>query len=465
MAKSIVIYPSSNVGTPQHSGNGYSAISDTRNNYDTTAISHSLSTSTTTKVSTFKCNAKSVDLPPGKIRINSISGGQMYIRITRGNYEPASLSLTCTPSISVNNSTYVNGTAYSTTSTSSQSNFSTQNFTISSSPGTNVIYNSIEDANINLRLTTTGLYTEGNKSTTATFYISAANFDLNYDDVFTCNAIVQSGYGITSATPNNSDVVDGDRCTFVATVESGYQFEGWYISPDFSGTPVSTSSTYTATVTDNLTLYPKANRLYNINVYGDTSRFSYTLSKNSAVDGESVTLTVTIPDGSNYRFAGIYSADSSGNKTNWLSNSNPYTFTMPSNDVNLYVATGVEVLIYVDCLNCSLSGATSPISSAEGMTETIRINYDANNYNFDGIYSDDSYQTRLTTSTEYTFNVTSGDIYLYAKATLKQQLFVKINNIWTPFSEVYVKENDVWVKKEDFSDVFDINKNYKRIDL
>ena len=299
MAKSIVIYPSSNVGTPQHSGNGYSAISDTRNNYDTTAITHDLETSSTTKTSTFKCNAKSADMPRGKIRINSISGGQMYIRLSRGSNAPDSLTLTCTPSISVNGSSYTNGTAYSTTSTSSQSNFSTQNFTISSAPGTNTIYDSIDAANINLRLTTTGRYTEGNKSTSASFAISAANFDLNYDDVFTCKAVVQSGYGITSATPTETDVVDGNNCTFSANVQSGYRFIGWYTTSDFSGTPVSTSSTYTTSVTSDLTLYPMAEKEYSINIYGDTTRFSYTLNKSSALHGEQITLTVTIQSGSN----------------------------------------------------------------------------------------------------------------------------------------------------------------------
>lgn len=465
MAKSIVIYPSANVGTPQHSGNGYSAISDTRGNYDTTAITHTLETSSSTMTSTFKCNAKSGDLPTGKIRINSISGGQMYLRLTTGSYTPNRLTLTCTPSISVNNSSYVNGTAYSTTSTSSQSNFSTQTFTISSAPGTGVIYNSINDANINLRLTSTGSYTQGSKTTTVTFSISAANLDLNYDDVFTCRAVVQSGYGVTSATPTGSDVVDGSNCTFSATVQSGYRFIGWYTASDFSGTPVSTSSTYTTTVTSDLTLYPMAEKEYSVHIYGETSHFNYTLSSSSAMHGEQVTLTVTIPSGSSYRFAGIYNAGSSGNKTSWLTNSNPYVFTMPANDVYLYVETGKQVMIYISCLNCSLSGTTTPITSAEGATETVTVTYDSTDYEFDGIFSDSSHTTRLTSNTSYTFIVGSDDIYLYAMASLRQQMFVKINGTWTPFSKVYVKENGSWVEKSDFSNVFDVNKNYIRIEL
>ena len=56
-------------------------------------------------------------------------------------------------------------------------------------------------------------------------------------------------------------------------------------------------------------------------------------------------------------------------------------------------------------------------------------------------------------------------LYLYAKAISKQQIYVKENGVWETYSKVYVKENGTWVEKTDPSEIFDIIKKYKHIEV
>ena len=111
-----------------------------------------------------------------------------------------------------------------------------------------------------------------------------------------------------------------------------------------------------------------------------------------------ITPTIT-PSNNIYFFSGIYEADSSGNKlSTLLSDTNPYTFTMPDGNVYLYVAVGKKVNIYVNCQNCSLSSGTSPIQSSSGKTETISITYDSLTTDWSGIYSDSACTNKLSNS-------------------------------------------------------------------
>lgn len=298
--------------------------------------------------------------------------------------------------------------------------------------------------------------------------ISSSHIVLEYELVFDCKAEIITGHGIESATPSAQEVVEGDSCTFTATMQSGWAFEGWYDNSDFTGTKLSSNATYTKNnITENTTLYPKGVQAHTVHIYGDTSKFSYAFSggHDSFFENDSVTLTIT-PSNSIYFFSGIYEADSSGNKLSTiLSSSNPYTFTMPDGDVYLYVVVGKKVNIYVTCQNCSLSSGTSPIQSSAGKQETITITYDSSTTDWSGIYSDSACTNRLSDTTTYTFLVGDNDVYLYAKAILKQQIYVKENGTWVGYSEVYVKENGVWVKKDDYEGIFDTTKKYKRIEV
>lgn len=89
--------------------------------------------------------------------------------------------------------------------------------------------------------------------------ISTVNLTVEYDNVYDCKATVVQGNGIVTATPSTSiEVVEGETCTFSATVQNNYVFDGWYDNEDFEGDSYSTDSTFTMRIVENTTLYPKA---------------------------------------------------------------------------------------------------------------------------------------------------------------------------------------------------------------
>ena len=465
MATTIKLYPFAD-GTINHTksstnSSGYSLINETTNS-TTGYLEHTFSTSSTNKVSSFTnlSPASNVSIS-NKIRINSIDNVFYYITTETSNANLQNINLYGT--VKIGNLTF-NSSSFTSTSAVTRSSQ-----TLNISNGTvNLIYESFSAANISFEINSTGQYSSsGGKSQSASLMIYNANITVTYDNVFDCKAEVISGVGIASATPTAQEVVDGDTCTFTATLQQNWKFVGWYTSSDFSGTPVSTNRTYTRTITANTTLYPKAEPAHHINIYGDTTKFTYTCSAPDNVEyaGDIVTITIT-PSNSIYKYSGIYEADVNGNKlSTHITNDNPYTFTMPANDVYLYVEIGKEIRIHVNCLNCSLASGTSPIITSSGKTETIRITYDSTTSDWSGIYQDSGYTVRLSSTQQYTFVVPENDVYLYAKAIAQQQIYVKENGVWQTYSKVYVKENGVWVQKDDYEGIFDTAKNYKRITL
>lgn len=461
MATTIKLYPFAD-GTINHtksstSSSAYSLINEATNS-TTGYLYHNFSTSSTNRVSSFTnlSPASNVNIN-NKIRINSIDNVFYYITTETSNANLQNINLYGT--VKIGNLTFNSSSFIDTTAVSRSS----QTLNISNG-SVNLIYDSFSDANISFEINSTGQYSSsGGKSQSANLIIYNANITVSYDDVFDCKAEVIAGVGIVSATPTAQEVVDGDTCTFSVTLQNEWRFIGWYENSDFSGTPVSTNASYTTTITKNTILYPKAEPKYNINIYGDTTRFNYTCSSGSQeYGGESVTINIT-PTKSIYKFAGIYEADIDGNKlSTHISNDNPYTFTMPHKSINLYIEIGKEIKIYVDCKNCSISSGSSPIISSNGKTETLTFTYDSLTSDWSGLYQDSGYTIRLTNELSYTFVVPDNDVYLYAKAIPKQQIYIKENGVWETYSEVYVKENGTWVLKDDYENIFNILKNYKR---
>ena len=466
MAQTIKLYPfgDGTIGHTKSSNNStaYSLVNETTNN-TTGYLAHNLSTSSSTQTSILTNFSTSSNVTiNNKVRINSIDSVNYYIT-TYSSGDLTGISLNGTVTLANSNKTFTSSNYTSNTKVTNSAQ------TLQISNGTvNEIYNSFSAANISLKISSTGAYSNGGKNAEGYIRIYNANITVTYDNVWDCKAEIITGYGVASATPSLQEVVEGDSCTFTATMQSGWAFEGWYDNPDFTGTKLSSSASYTKNnITANTTLYPKGVQAHIVHVYGDTSKFSYAFSggHDSFFENDTVTLTITTSN-SIYFFSGIYEADSSGNKlSTLLSSSNPYTFTMPGGDVHLYVVVGKKVNIYVTCQNCSLSSGTSPIQSSSGKTETITITYDSSTTDWSGIYSDSACTNRLSNATTYTFLVGDNDVYLYAKAILKQQIYVKENGTWVGYSEVYVKENGVWVKKDDYEGIFDTTKKYKRIEV
>lgn len=465
MATSIKLYPfgDGTIGHTKSSNNStaYSLVNEVSNN-TTGYLAHNFDDSSTTITSTLTDFSTSSNVTiNNKVRINSIDSVNYYIS-TYSSGNLTGINLNGTVTLANSNKTFTSSNYTNNTEVTG----SAQTLQIS-----NGIVNEIyapTDVQISLQISSTGAYSNGGKNPDAYLRIYNVNITVSYDNVWDCKAEIITGYGIASVTPSLQEVVEGDSCTFTATMQSGWAFEGWYDNPDFTGTKLSSSATYTKTnITANTTLYPKGVQAHAVYVYGDTSKFSYAFSggHDSFFENDSVTLTIT-PSNNIYFFSGIYEADSSGNKlSTLLSDTNPYTFTMPDGNVYLYVAVGKKVNIYVNCQNCSLSSGTSPIQSSSGKTETISITYDSLTTDWSGIYSDSACTNKLSNTTTYTFLVGDNDVYLYAKAILKQQIYIKENGNWVGYSEVYVKENGVWVKKDDYTGIFDTTKKYNRIEV
>lgn len=473
----VILYPKSDISVghtkSSTSSNGYALVNEVTSDNGSSYLGHSLSTSSSTRTSTFKCTPN--DTTIGKVIIRS---AKINVRYEFYTTNTSSQTATITPSISINGESSSVDSAFTTTTTTGEGTYSTQVFNITNLSGVGVIYDSFDAANVQVTVSTSGSYVENDSKNTKSgrLRITQINTEVTYDNVYDAKAEIITGNGISSASPVSQEVMEGNSVAFSATlVSSDWKFDGWYESSDFSGNPVSTSNPYTVSaVSGDILLYPRAIPKYNINIYGDSSRFTYTLKYKSSgatvesdksFPGEEVILSVS-PTKSIYKFSSIYQADINGNKLGThITNDNPYTFTVPNEDTNLYVEVGKEVKIFVDCKNCSLSGSSSPIISSGGKMETIALSYDSGTSDWGGIYSDSGYTNRLSQNLTYTFMVGDNDVYLYAKAIPKQAIYIKENGEWVGYSEVWVKENGVWTKKDDFEGIFDTTKNYKRIDL
>lgn len=336
MAKTINIYPASDISIghskyPTGTANAYALINDETSDDDTSYITHNLTTSSANKTSTFKCDNTELT---GKIYLTGISS------LIRSRYQSSNAEINSPivrTSVSINSGSSVNSSNITPTNS-----YATNTYTYQTISGLNTIYNSINDANIVIGVYTSGSYTggDGKSSASASIRVTQANVTITYLDVFDCAAELIPGTGIANVSCSNSEVIDGNTCTFTATLENNVQFVGWY--SDAEGTNlVSTNRVYTTTITDNTTLYAKGNVLYNVNVYAD-EHCTVSSTVSSAIYGTSVTVTATL-ESSRYSFIGWYS---NPERTTLVTNDNPYTFSL-HNDTVLYAKTKINQIMYV----------------------------------------------------------------------------------------------------------------------
>jgi len=216
MAKTLIIYPYADVNIGHTKSNtsssGYSLINGATNN-TTGSLKHELSTTVNTLTSTFTNLQQNSTITLGKIRINSISSVNLYLAITKG--QNATLT-----EMDIFGSVIIDGTTYKSSSYKPTGAVSTAAQTLSvQSNNINKIYQSLSNNDIQFILSTTGGYTSSeSKYNASDITIYNANVTISYDDVFDCKAEIMTGVGITSATPTAQEVVDGDTCTFSATL-------------------------------------------------------------------------------------------------------------------------------------------------------------------------------------------------------------------------------------------------------
>ena len=265
MAKTLIIYPYADVSighTKSNTGSTGAALVNAPNNDTSGYLGHTITTGNTTYTSTLTDFEQASNIALGKIRINSITSTNFYLSHEVNNASRID-TFSLTSIVTIDGVEY-NSSGYNTILVNDQENATKYaNASLTISPNSiNRIVNSLDDVGILMTFTTSAKGTKTDtrqyKSFIANARIYNANITISYDDVFDCAAQVISGNGISTATVSSSEVVDGETCTFSATVQNNYVFDGWYDNEDFDGDSYSTDSTFTMRIVENTTLYPKA---------------------------------------------------------------------------------------------------------------------------------------------------------------------------------------------------------------
>lgn len=341
---------------------------------------------------------------------------------------------------------------------------------------------------------------------------SKASVTLTYDNYY-----VQSAQGSTGVTASVSNITafsgyykSGSLTNYIAGLEYGYGFRGWFDNPDGTGTPVSTTLHYQETCGSDRVLYAFA---YKLTLVGDSN----------------LTLSATlVPDGTGRKFSidGQYR-----NTGSPLSKCYCSTFSVNSSE---YETRNFQFPLQVEITGDTVIAATSLIVTLEGDTGISSLSLDKHNeggivsectmhpgYDFTGwhiggdTYSanpltlfayhwpsssiiitartshhsyslnavadahctasvsspDHYYGTTATfaavvTDNQYTFAgwyedpsfttlystalvtsyVITGDKTLYAKTIPLNKFFLKVGNAWKTISKVFRKTNNAWVE-------------------
>ena len=206
----------------------------------------------------------------------------------------------------------------------------------------------------------------------------------------------------------------GDQIKVVATVNDGYNFEGWYISE----VQVSDKLEYTHTMKNQNVTVEARYSYYTVSTYSDTDEFStvgeYTKLDNKKVSvGEKVTVTATVKEGCN--FEGWYINDVR------MTQDLEYSFTMKKENVGLEarysyytLSTGDRIFTgYYDELEHVEAGTYTEysedrVSAGTEITLTATVK---DGYNFEGWYIDD---ICVCEDLEYTFEMGYENVYIEA---------------------------------------------------
>lgn len=229
------------------------------------------------------------------------------------------LTATCTPAISINGRTKVNGTRANATT-----GWTDYNSTFSNPQGINTKYDSFAAANIQLTLTTSGNNTSNKNSREVD--ITQAYVTAEYLPYYNFAAV--NVEGCNSVSVSGAEIREGDSATFTATVPSNYSFLGWF-SDSSCQNRVSTNTAYTiSNVSADNTLYAKAVPTYSVSVNAD-EYCTVSVNPSTGVQGTQITATAT-PIDNMKEFVGWYT---NVERTNLVSTSNPYVFSLNSDTV------------------------------------------------------------------------------------------------------------------------------------
>ena len=226
----------------------------------------------------------------------------------------------------------------------------------------------------------------------------------------------------------------GDKVELIATVNEGYNFEGWYIE-EKSGTGYYNNSNYILLNESESCTYTMQSK--NVTIVACFSSYTITTSSSNNIggtagsftrlnskkisDGEKVKLTATVNDG--YNFEGWYIGNSC------VSRNLTYDYSMKKENVNIearYSAYQVSTVAYAKnsegeneaSFRAGTYTTLSNYNVSAGKSVQLRATVN-DGYNFVGWYIGD---TCVSTEFEYTYvmdkkNVTIAAVYVYYTLT------------------------------------------------
>ena len=223
---------------------------------------------------------------------------------------------------------------------------------------------------------------------------------------------VEAGTVTVNGSGTSATVTAGDEVTLAATANSGYRFVGWMEGDQ----TVSTDTTYAFQASSNRSLTAKFEKVYTVTVNASGGGTA-TADKNTAAEGESVTLTATPNSG--YHFTGWTSSDG---VTFANASSESTTFTMPAGDVTVtagFTRISSGSTTYAVTAPDAENGTVrvSPSRASRGTTVTITVTPDEG-YELESLTVLDSRDNESTLTDKgdgkYTFTMPAGRVTVEA---------------------------------------------------
>lgn len=160
----VIIYPQSDVKlehTPDNGNVGYNRINEITSDGNTSYIGQTLSTTLSAVTSEFGClpNNNDSSAPKGKFRIKGVTINVNYEFYVS---DSSSRNFNINPSITIDGQVSNCDTPLSSTTNTGSGTYRLNNFSISNLNGINRTFTSFNDANINVKIETSGKYTASN---------------------------------------------------------------------------------------------------------------------------------------------------------------------------------------------------------------------------------------------------------------------------------------------------------------
>ncbi len=225
----------------------------------------------------------------------------------------------------------------------------------------------------------------------------------------------EDGAAGTYTSVTNKKVIPGTKVELTATVNEGYNFDGWFIGDRLA----SNSLTYSYEMTDRNTTVEARYSSYTVttssenNVANVAGTYTSLYNKKVAV-GSNVTLTATVNDG--YNFEGWYIDDTC------VSKELEYSYTMERANVEItarYSSYKINTIGISYNASWEADGAfdagtytnmsNTNVSAGESVTLTATVN---EGYNFVGWFIND---TCVETALEYTFTMGKENVEIEAR--------------------------------------------------